>query len=116
VPNVPLLGPSGVGKSHLNKVGLAIRAINRGYVAHFVRAHELLEDLARAQEEHRLDCRLRVYLALKVLISNEFGVWPYDRLAATVLFTLVSARYGRGSITLTQIRASPNGARSWAIQ
>ena len=58
-----------------------------------MRAHDSLEDLRRAQAEHRLDRRLRVYLAPEVLIIDEFGVWPYDRLAATALFTLVSARY-----------------------
>ena len=55
----------------------------------------------KAQEEHRLDRRLRVYLAPKVLIIDEFGIGPYDRAAATAFFTLVSARYERGSIILT---------------
>ena len=37
----------------------------------------------------------------KVLVVDEFGIWPYDREAATAFFTLVSARYERGSIILT---------------
>ena len=98
--NVLLLGPPGVGKTHL-AVGLGVRAIEQGYGVYFVRAHQLLEDLSRAQVEHRLDRRLRIYLAPKVLIIDEFGVWPADRLAATTLFTLVAARYERGSIILT---------------
>ena len=44
---------------------------------------------------------MRVFLAPKVLIVDEFGIWPYDREAATAFFTLVSARYERGSIILT---------------
>ena len=44
---------------------------------------------------------MRVYLAPKVLIIDEFGVWSYDRIGATALFTLISARYERGSIILT---------------
>jgi DNA replication protein DnaC len=98
--NVLLLGPPGVGKTHL-AVALGLRAIEAGHGVYFVRAHDLLEDLRRAQAEHRLDRRLRIYLAPKVLIVDEFGVWPYDRVAATALFTLISARYERGSVVLT---------------
>ena len=62
----------------------------------------ILRGLSRAQAEHRLDRQMRVYLAPKVLIIDEFGVWPYDRMAATALFTLISARYERGSVILNR--------------
>ncbi|MBT9260414.1 MAG: IS21-like element helper ATPase IstB, partial [Clostridiales bacterium] len=106
--NVIFLGPPGVGKTHLSGA-LGIKAIEAGYGVYFVRAHEPLEDLRRAQAEHRLDRRMRVYLAPKVLIIDEFGVWPYDRAAATALFALISARYERGSIILT----SNKGFAEW---
>ena len=82
-------------------VALGLKAIEAGYGVYFVRAHDLVEDLRRAMADHRLDRRLRVYLAPKLLIIDEFGVWPYDRMASTALFTLISARYERGSIILT---------------
>jgi len=97
-----------VGKTHL-AVALGLKAIEAGYGVYFVRAHDLVEDLRRAMADHRLDRRLRVYLAPKLLIIDEFGVWPYDRMASTALFTLVSARYERGSIILT----SNKGFAEW---
>lgn len=98
--NVVLLGPPGVGKTHL-AIGLAVEAVRSGYGAYFITAHDLVSDLGRATRENRLDRRLRVYLAPKVLVIDEMGYLPLDTVGATIFFQLVSARYERGSIILT---------------
>ncbi len=98
--NVIFLGPPGVGKTH-SSVALAEAAIRAGLGAYFITAHDLATDLGRAYREGRLDRRMRIYLAPKVLVIDEVGYLPLDDLGTTIFFHLVSARCERGSIILT---------------
>src|SRR4051812_38905027 len=81
--------PPASSKTHL-AVALAEAAIQAGQAAYFMTAHDLVSDLGRAYREGRLDRRMRVYLAPKVLVVDEMGYLPLDEMGATIFFQLVS--------------------------
>ena len=98
--NVVLLGPPGVGKTHL-AIALTVEAIRAGFSAQFITAHDLVSDLGKAAREGKLERRLRSFVSPRVLVVDEMGYLPLDEVGATLFFQLVSARYEKGSILLT---------------
>jgi DNA replication protein DnaC len=99
--NVVLLGPSGVGKSHLAQA-LAYRAVMAGIKTRFITAADLMLQLSIAHKQERLKQYLnRAVIGPRLLIIDEIGYLPFGRDEANLFFNVVAKRYERGSIILT---------------
>ena len=99
--NVLLLGPPGVGKSHL-AIGLGMTALQQGHRVYCLTLHDLVAKSRTAREKHRLEYFLRNLIRPDLLILDEIGYLPLETQDATCLFEVVSKRYEKlKSIILT---------------
>jgi DNA replication protein DnaC len=105
--NVILLGPPGVGKTHL-AVGLGLQAIQHGYRVLFTTAAAMLATLTKALSENRLEDKLKLYTVPRLLLIDEIGYLPIDRQGANLFFQLISRRYERGPVILTSNQSFTN--------
>ena len=98
--NILLLGPPGVGKTHL-AVSLGVAAIMQGISVVFFTVADLVDLVQQDHKEDRLKRRLYSLCKPKLLILDEMGYVPLDQRSAQFLFRLISRRYQKGSIILT---------------
>jgi DNA replication protein DnaC len=102
--NIIFLGPPGVGKTHL-AIALGLKAVAQGYGVYFITVHELIDALVRDYSENRVAERMKLLCRPKLLIIDEMGYLPLDRMGASFFFQLVSRRYEKGAIIITSNRS-----------
>jgi len=99
--NAVLLGPSGVGKTHL-AIALGYAATQAGIKTKFITAADLMLQLEAARRQERYDAVLRHnILGPRLLIIDEIGYLPLSGDQASHFFQIVAKRYERGSMILT---------------
>ncbi|MBW8308274.1 MAG: IS21-like element helper ATPase IstB, partial [Candidatus Paracaedibacteraceae bacterium] len=99
--NLILLGPSGVGKTHLS-ISLGYLATQAGIKTRFITAADLILQLDAGLRQGKLEeVFKRVISAYRLLIIDELGYLPFKTEQANLLFQVIAKRYEKGSIILT---------------
>ena len=93
--NIIFLGPPGVGKTHL-AVAIGIAACQKGRKVYFTDMEKLINDLKNWNKK-----KLWFYQRLSLLVIDEVGYLPLDRMESHLFFKLVNSRYETGSTILT---------------
>lgn len=101
--NAVFIGGVGLGKTHL-ATALGYQACLKGHTVLFISAIETINNLCAAQQAGRLKQELKKYHKPSLLILDELGYLPIDKIGADLLFQVISQRYEQGAIIITTNR------------
>jgi len=98
--NIVLMGPSGLGKTHI-LYALCYQACMNGLTAYHVTGQELMEKLKKAKNQNRLLRKIRALCKPKILAVDEVGYQNLTKEESSMFFQLVAERYEKGTMIIT---------------
>ncbi|MFH1025652.1 MAG: IS21-like element helper ATPase IstB [Nitrospirota bacterium] len=102
--NIFLLGPVGVGKSHVAQA-LGHIACRMGYNVLYTKAAKMLLYLNGGRADNSWETRIKRYTATDLLIIDDFGLKPLTPLQSDDFYEVINERYMKKSIIFTSNRS-----------
>ncbi len=106
--NLILLGPPGVGKTHLS-VGLGMEALERGHRVSFVAMGDLIHLLKTQEITRTSQIRMNRILKSDLVIIDDLMFLAMEKNESNLFFQFINKLYGQASIVLT----SNKGPEDW---
>lgn len=98
--NIVFLGSPGVGKTHL-ATSIGISVAKKRMQTYFIKCHDLIQQLKKAQLENRLTDRIKHFTKYRLLIIDEMGYLPISKEDSKLFFQLIDKRYENKSTIIT---------------
>ena len=98
--NIIINGKTGTGKTFLAEA-FAIRAIQEGFSAYYIRTATLLEEINLSRIDGSYTNLIKRFARYKLLILDDFGISPITADDATNLFEIIEARNQMASTIIT---------------
>src|SRR5438128_3481252 len=95
-----LIGPSGLGKTHLS-VALGTKMVQLGYSVRFIVAQQLANAVLTAATRTELARLISSLISCDLLILDEFGYLTLDPHVGPVLYEIIAGRYEKGATVIT---------------